>query len=155
MSEPSLRPATGDDAPRLSELVRNAYRHYVERIGSEPRPMTDDYAEVIHDLDVTVATEGRQIVGVLVLDESSGRFTIDNVAVAPEHQGKGVGRALLSHAEAEAARAGHDSIHLFTHELMTENLALYERIGYEEYERRHFGTDTLVFLSKHLRRAAE
>ena len=41
--------------------------------------------------------------------------------------------------EAEARRAGFDSIYLYTHEKMTENLALYSRIGYVEYDRRSQG----------------
>lgn len=57
---PSLRPATAADVPRLTALVQEAYRHYVERLGGLPRPMTDDYAEVIRDFDVTLAErEGR------------------------------------------------------------------------------------------------
>jgi hypothetical protein len=44
--ELSLRPAKAADVARLGELVRAAYRHYVERLGGPPRPMTDDYAEV-------------------------------------------------------------------------------------------------------------
>jgi hypothetical protein len=50
-----LRPATAADAPRLSELVRAAYGHYTERLGGPPRPMTDDYAEVVSRATVTVA----------------------------------------------------------------------------------------------------
>ena len=63
-------------------------------------------------------------------------FVLENVCVDPSVEDTGVGRALLEHAEAEARRAGFDSIYLYTHELMTENQALYARIGYEEYDRR-------------------
>jgi hypothetical protein len=41
-----------------------------------------------------------------------------------------LGRALLEHAEVAAREAGFDSIYLYTHERMAENLALYSRIGY-------------------------
>src|SRR3712207_8724201 len=44
-----------------------------------------------------------------------------------------------------------DSIYLYTHEKMTENLALYSRIGYVEYDRRSQGDFSLVFMRKHLR----
>ena len=46
--------------------------------------------------------------------------------------------------------AGFDSIYLYTHEKMTENLALYSRIGYVEYERRSQGAFSLVYMRKHL-----
>ena len=143
-----LRHATEADAPRLSELVRAAYGHYVERIGGPPRPMTDDYAEVVRNHQVTVAERDGEIVGLVVFAVGHEGFVVDNVAVDPAHQGSGVGRALLEHAEAAARRAGFDSIALYTHERMTENLALYERIGYVEYDRRPIGEANVVFLRK-------
>jgi ribosomal protein S18 acetylase RimI-like enzyme len=146
----SFRPATGTDASRVAALVNAAYGHYVERLGMVPRPMTDDYAEVIASQRVTVAESYGNIVGVIVLTDDDEGFLIDNVAVDPSYRGKGLGKALLEFAEAEARRMGFDSIHLYTHEKMTENLALYSRIGYVEYERRSHGEFSLVYMSKHL-----
>jgi ribosomal protein S18 acetylase RimI-like enzyme len=146
----SFRAADVADAPNVAELVDAAYRHYIERIGGPPRPMTDDYAEVIRDRRVTVAEAHGAIVGVIVLAVTDEGFLVDNVAVHPAHRGTGVGRALLEFAEAEARRAGFDSIHLYTHEKMTENLGLYARIGYVEYDRRSQGAFSLVYLRKQL-----
>jgi ribosomal protein S18 acetylase RimI-like enzyme len=146
----SLRPATEADVPRLTELVHTAYGHYVERIGAPPRPMTDDYAQVVRRRRVTVAERECEIVGLIVLDTDGEGFLIDNVAVDPSSQGGGVGRALLEHAEREARRAEFDSIYLYTHEKMTENVALYERIGYVEYDRRQLDGARIVFMRKRL-----
>jgi ribosomal protein S18 acetylase RimI-like enzyme len=66
------------------------------------------------------------------------------------HQGSGVGRALLERAEVAARRAGFDSIYLYTHERMTENLALYSRIGYVECDRRPHRETCVVYLRKKL-----
>jgi ribosomal protein S18 acetylase RimI-like enzyme len=145
-----LRPATAADVPRLTELVAAAYGHYVARLGGPPRPMTDDYADVVRGGRVTVAERAGEIVGLIVLGVSDEGFYVDNVAVDSAHQGSGVGRALLEHAEVEARRAGFDSIYLYTHEKMTENLALYSRIGYVEYDRRLHGDACLVYLRKRL-----
>jgi hypothetical protein len=62
-----LRPVTGSDAASVAALVDAAYGHYVQRIGMLPRPMTDDYAAVIRDRQVTVAEHDGAIVGVVVL----------------------------------------------------------------------------------------
>jgi ribosomal protein S18 acetylase RimI-like enzyme len=145
-----LRPATGSDAASVAALVDAAYGHYVERIGMQPGPMTDDYAEVIRDRQVTVAEHDGAIVGVVVLTVTNEGFLIDNVAVHPSRRGTGLGRTLLLFAEAEARRAGFDAIHLYTHEKMTENLALYSRIGYVEYDRRSQGGFSLVYMRKQL-----
>jgi ribosomal protein S18 acetylase RimI-like enzyme len=146
----TLRPATAADVPRLTELVRAAYSHYVERIGEPPRPMTDDYAQVVRTHRVVVAERDGEIAGLVVLGVDDEGFYIDNVAVDPTYQGSGVGRVLLEHAESTANDAGFDSIYLYTHERMTENLALYERIGYVEFDRRPQGGDRIVYLRKKL-----
>ena len=150
MIEYSFRPATGADVSKVAELVNAAYGHYVERLGMLPRPMTDDYAEVIANQRVTVAESHGNIMGVIVLTVDDEGFLIDNVAVDPSYRGKGLGRALLEFAEAEARRAGFDSIYLYTHEKMTENLALYARIGYVEFDRRSQGDFSLVYMRKQL-----
>ena len=138
------------DVPRLSDLVRAAYAHYVERLGRPPRPLTDDYAEVVRTHRVIVAERGGEIVGLVVLGIDDEGFFVDNVAVDPSHQGAGVGRALLEHAEVAARDAGFDSIYLYTHERMVENLALYSRIGYVEFDRRSHGDAHIVYLRKQL-----
>ena len=148
--EYSLRSATGADAPKVAALVNAAYRHYVGRIGMAPRPMTEDYADVIANRQVTVAESNGTIVGVIVLAVDDEGFVIDNVAVDPSHRGQGLGKTLLEYAEAEARQAGFDSIYLYTHENMTENLAIYSRIGYVEYDRRSQGEFSLVYMRKHL-----
>jgi len=53
----------GADVSNVAALVNAAYRHYLERIGRLPRPMTDDYAEVIGSRRVTVAESHGTIVG--------------------------------------------------------------------------------------------
>ena len=147
----SFRRAGRSDAPAVAALVDEAYRHYVQRIGITPGPMTDDYQQVIRDYRVTVAEQGAAaIAGMIVLRITGEGFLIDNVAVHPTHRGRGLGRALLDLAEAEARRGGFDSVYLYTHEKMTENLALYSAIGYAEYDRRPQGGFSLVYLRKHL-----
>jgi ribosomal protein S18 acetylase RimI-like enzyme len=112
--------------------------------------MTDDYAEVVRTRQVVVADAGGEILGLIALGVDDEGFFIDNVAVDTSHQGTGVGRALLEHAETAARNAGFDSIYLYTHERMVENLALYERIGYVEYDRRLHDGARIVYLRKPL-----
>jgi len=150
MPRDGLRPATPEDVPRLTELVQAAYGHYVERIGGPPRPMIDDYADVVRSGRATVAERRGEIVGLIVIGASDEGFVVYNVAVDPAHQGTGVGRALLEFAEDAARRAGFDSIYLYTHEKMTENIALYSCIGYAEYDRREHGEARIVYLRKNL-----
>lgn len=136
MDELQLRPATAADAPAIARCVEAAYSHYIERIGEPPGPMLDDYPQVVRDYRVFVVESGGEIAGAIVLIEERGTMLLDNVAVLPSRQGEGIGRRLMLLAEEEARRLGYNCIDLYTHELMTENFALYARNGYEEVERR-------------------
>jgi ribosomal protein S18 acetylase RimI-like enzyme len=136
MTAAELRPATEADVQRLTELAQAGYGRYVERMGRPPRPMTDDYSQVIEEFDVAVAELNGEMVGFVATGPADEGFVLENVCVDPSVQGTGVGRALLERAETAARSAGFDSIYLYTHELMTENQQLYARIGYAEYDRR-------------------
>jgi ribosomal protein S18 acetylase RimI-like enzyme len=92
----------------------------------------------------------QEIVGVLVLAHTEEGFCLDNIAVRPDWQGSGIGRQLLQLAESEAGRQGFDSIYLYTNELMSENRALYRKIGYRDYDRRIVDGYRRVFLRKRL-----
>ena len=130
------RPATASDAIGISECVRTAYSHYVERIGTSPGPMLDDYERVVRDHRAYVIEDRGEIIGALVLMDKENGLLFDNIAVLPSRQGEGIGRRLIEHAESEARRLGHRHLDLYTHQRMTENIAMYTRYGYEEIDRR-------------------
>jgi len=133
----ALRRAEPADVPAIEALVAAAYAHYVARIGRAPGPMGDDYAARVAAGEASLALDpAGAIVGLLVLELRDGAAPLlDNVAVAPRAQGQGVGRALIAHAEAAARRRGAGSLRLYTHEKMTENIALYRRLGFAEIAR--------------------
>ena len=124
------------DVDAIGACVDAAYGHYVERMGMKPGPMLDDYAEMIREHSVWVVRDAGAVAGLLVLIDKPDMLLLDNVAVHPGWQGRGIGKALMQFAEAEAKRRGYGAIQLYTHELMVENIALYQRIGYEIFERR-------------------
>jgi N-acetylglutamate synthase-like GNAT family acetyltransferase len=112
--------------------------------------MTEDYASVIRQRRVTVAESGTKIIGVLVLAVTQEGFLLENVAVDPSRQGEGLGRIFVELAEAAARREGFKSIYLYTHEKMTENQALYAKIGYVELDRRDEKGLRRVYMRKSL-----
>jgi N-acetylglutamate synthase-like GNAT family acetyltransferase len=146
----TLRSAEPQDVPGITACVCEAYVHYIERIGRQPAPMLEDYADVVRHTQTHVALMGRRIVGVLTLAITEEGFCLDNIAVRPDLKGNGIGRRLLELAESEARRQGFDSIYLFTNELMIENRKLYGGIGYVEYDRRVVNGYPRVFFRKRL-----
>ena len=132
---PRIRAATPDDLPAVGKIVRAAYAHYVPRIGREPGPMLDDYGALIDAGRTYVGLCDDVVRGVLVLIPQIDALLLDNVAVAPEAQGLGLGRLLLAFAERAAIERGFRSVRLYTNEAMRENIALYARLGYVETHR--------------------
>lgn len=128
-----LRAARIADTDVVRSIVHEAYHPYVEELGFEPGPMRDDHAGQVAAGQVTLAEEAGSVVGLLVLRLDGPEPVIENVAVRPHWHGRRVGTALLDHAEAAAVAAGHRSVALYTHELMTRNLEIYTRRGYRPY----------------------
>lgn len=112
--------------------------------------MDDDYREKIAQGRVSVAVETEDVIGIIVLVEEPDCLLVENVAVEPQRQGQGIGRALLGFAETVAAEAGLSALRLYTHAAMTENLAFYPRLGYAEIDRRTDNGFERVFFSKSL-----
>src|SRR5262252_3209108 len=150
MDELRIRAATAVDVPAIANIVDQAYRHYISRIGKPPGPMLDDYVARVSEGTVWVLEEGAVIAGIIVLLPASDYLLLDNIAVSPARQGLGLGRRLLAFAEAEALRRGYREIRLYTHQTMVENQRLYASIGYEETGRGTEAGYERVFMRKRL-----
>lgn len=146
-----IRHAEPQDRAAVEAIVDAAYSVYVERIGKPPGPMLDDYARLIDERAVSVieAADGA-IAGLIVLLEKPDHLLLDNIAVRPECQGQGIGRRLITLAEGAARRLGYGEVRLYTHEMMTENIALYTRLGFRETGRGRAAGYDRVFMTKWL-----
>jgi ribosomal protein S18 acetylase RimI-like enzyme len=144
----TLRRATLADAPALHDIAARAYGGYVERLGRRPQPMRDDYAERVRAADVFVAEDDAGVAGLIVLVREAHRLVIENVAVDPDRQGTGIGRALMARAEQFARESGLDEVRLFTNVIMTRNQAIYRHLGYREDGRSIEADFQRVYFSK-------
>ena len=142
----AIRRASAGDAAAVAAVTRAAYEPYVQRIGREPAPMAADFDALIEAGDVWAASDAGRVVGVLVLRVRGTALLLESVAVDPAHQGRGIGRSLIGHAERVASDAGLGAVELYTNARMTENLRLYPSLGYELVDRRREdGFDRVYF----------
>ena len=141
-----IRPADAGDLASVERIVRDAYTTDIARIGKPPGPMLDDYAVLIRAHQVWVA--GEPVAGLIVLIPEADHLLLDNIAVDPSAQGTGLGRILMDFADTEARRRGYSELRLYTHEMMTENIALYSRIGWTETGRAEQNGFARVFFRK-------
>jgi ribosomal protein S18 acetylase RimI-like enzyme len=145
-----IRQAIPADAAVIHAVVDAAYRHYVARIGKKPGPMLDDYDARVAAGQAWVLEQDGRIAGILVLEDRGHEFLLDNIAVAPDAQGRGLGRALIAFAENQARGAGYTEVKLYTHVMMTENIALYTRLGFRETGRVEEKGFSRVYMTKRL-----
>ncbi len=146
-----IRRATSADVDAVAALARDAYEKYIARIGRVPEPMSADYAAIVAESDTWVAVDpAGLVIGALTLRDGNDHLLIWSIAVDPAQQGRGIGRLLLDWAETQARARNHAELRLYTNERMTENQAIYERLGYIRTRREERADRVLIHMAKRL-----
>ncbi|HEX5919048.1 MAG TPA: tRNA (guanosine(37)-N1)-methyltransferase TrmD [Nocardioides sp.] len=136
LSDLDVRPAVPADAGELYTLQRACWLQELEaNPGVEIpalRESLDDVRRGLGEWTVMVAREpssGRLVGAVRGRVDSHGEWDIGRVMVAPDLQGRGLGRALLELVEA-LAPAEITTYVLFTGAGSTDNLRMYKKAGF-------------------------
>ena len=140
------RLATAEDLSAITAVTAAAYARYRDRMDRPPAPVLTDYGPAVASGQVWVV--GEPVVALIVLVPKDDSMLVENVAVSPTAQGRGLGRLLMDFAEHEAIQQGFTKMTLYTNEVMTENLAIYARLGYRETERAGDAGYNRVFMEK-------
>lgn len=74
--------------------------------------------------------EAGEAVGYVLVEMVDGNAHVEQVSVLPEHQGSGVGRALMDHVRHWAAVGGLPAVTLTTFVHVPWNAPLYEHLGF-------------------------
>jgi len=144
-----MRPS---DAGEILTIQRAAFVSEALTYGDpDMPPLTQTLEQLegeIEDADGWVARAGSRLVGVIRCRETDDLLLIGRIAIAPDVQGAGIGRALLEAAEHHAHAPEAE---LFTGSLSEANIRLYEKCGYRITERVDNGDGTeQVFMRKSL-----
>jgi ribosomal protein S18 acetylase RimI-like enzyme len=131
----TIRAASAADVDVISAIARAAYSKYVPRIGQAPAPTLADFAAHVARDAVVVIETGGQARGFMIAWPETRAYFIDNIAIDPAAQGSGLGRRLIEYVVGEARRLGLRTLSVHTNVAMTENLAMYRRIGFVETHR--------------------
>ncbi|MDB5371555.1 MAG: family acetyltransferase [Belnapia sp.] len=143
-----VRQAGPADAPAVLRLVRDAYARWVPLIGREPLPMRVDYAQAAIAHDIALLERDGELLALIETFAAPGHLFIENVAVAPTHQGQGLGRRMMALAEAEARAAGLGELRLLTNAAFAANVRLYQGLGFRIDRTEPYLAGTTVFMSK-------
>lgn len=130
-----LRRAVASDAGAVLALTRMAYTQWVPLIGREPKPMTANYQSAVAEHMIDLWEESGELLALIEMIPEVNFLLVENIAVRPGQQGRGVGRQLLHHAERLARSSGFDNVQLYTNAAFESNLHFYIRRGYREFKR--------------------
>jgi ribosomal protein S18 acetylase RimI-like enzyme len=126
------------DAGEIFTLQRAAYVTEAQLHGDPFLPplveSLDQVRTTIAESLVLKATVGTRLAGSVRGRIQERTCLVGRLAVAPDLRGRGIGRALMSALEEEAAGLA-DACVLFTGHLSEANLRLYRRLGYGETHR--------------------
>ncbi|NJO22915.1 MAG: GNAT family N-acetyltransferase [Sphingomonadales bacterium] len=145
-----MRQGVAGDAAAIRALTRAAYAKWVPVIGREPLPMSADYEAAVakHRFDL-LYVDG-ELAALIETIAKEDHLLVENVAVDPAFQKRGLGRRLMAHAEAVAAQAGYGVLRLYTNKQFAENVALYRRLGYRVDREEAFRGGCTVHMSKEI-----
>jgi len=131
-----IRPATVDDVPALQAVEIDAGRRFVaigldEIAGDDPLP--DELLAAHVDAGTAwVAVEGERIVGYAIASVVDGAAHLDQISVAGDAGGRGIGRELVERVAAWARAAGRQHLTLTTFRDVPWNAPLYRRLGFTD-----------------------
>ncbi len=153
---PTIVPAHLDDAPALLALQKVAFEPEARACQSWEIPPLQETVEGIREhirmATVLKAMDGDRLVGAIRgIVSGAGTCLVRVLAVAPGHQGRGLGARLLQAIEEAHPQA--QRFELTTNMIMVGNVRFYLRHGYAVVEQiQHAPTIRLAFMRKIARR---
>ena len=130
MSELTYRRANADDVETIRTVTLAAYAKWVPVIGRRPKPMNTDYEHAVQAHLIELAYVDGELAGVLEIIPGADHLLLENLAVAPAHQRKGIGRRMMARVEALARGRNLKQVRLYTNKAFTTNVEFYEKLGY-------------------------
>jgi GNAT superfamily N-acetyltransferase len=127
---PDFRPATAADADLYRDITRAAYARWVPLIGREPLPMRADPLNAIRNHRVEIVLDGTHPVAVVEMVPEAECLLVENIAVAPDRQKRGIGDAILQRIEQVARGLRLPAVRLYTNKRFETNIAWYLRRGF-------------------------
>jgi len=143
----TIRPARRDDVGAIVAMLADDHLGRARERVEEPLPQcySDAFDRIVRDanLQLVVAEEAGGVVGCLqfcllpgLSSQGATRALVEDVRVASNRRGRGIGEQLLQWAIGEARAKRAALIELLTHESRIDAQRFYERLG---FSRSHVG----------------
>lgn len=142
----TISPAIPGDAPALETLINSAYRGETAKQGwtteADLLEGTRTDAELVRGIIadpgslLLKAIDQEGLLGCVELRQEGNKMYLGMLTVRPDRQGRGIGKALMAAAEAEAAGRNSRTIFMTVLTARAELIAWYLRQGYHDTGKR-------------------
>jgi ribosomal protein S18 acetylase RimI-like enzyme len=130
-----LREAVEADAEAVAAVIRAAFEEYRGRLDPPSGALAETADTVrakMRTAQAVLALAGELPVGCVLLRPEEGRLYLFRLAVLPAFRGRGLGRALLAHAEGRARALRLPRVRLGVRAALGRQIAFYEGLGYRQ-----------------------
>ena len=140
-----IRPAAPADGEALRRLEVAAGARFREvglgAVADDEPPSVEALAAYAEAGRSWVAEDDGEPVGYVLVDVVDGCAHVEQVSVHPDHQGRGVGRALLDRVEAWALEHDLPAVTLTTFRDVDWNAPLYRHLGFVDVAEAAWGSE--------------
>lgn len=135
MSTVHIRPSRETDLPLISAVEKSGDAQFkavgMDLVADAPVPDPEDFGDSHRAGRLLVAVTGADaLVGFVRIEIVDNTAHVEQVSVHPDHQGRGVGSALLQAAEGWARSQGYTHLTLTTFRDVAWNGPYYARLGW-------------------------
>jgi ribosomal protein S18 acetylase RimI-like enzyme len=148
MNDWNVERASESDSGEISKLYKTIWTPYnnvfpLDLIANR-MPSAREIQTAMEKKVFFMVRNGARIIGVVRGTLEHGACLLDRMVVQPEHQGKGVGKALTQHVIDYARAKKCHKVWLDTSPILKDAVGLYEKMGFREcgsFKKHYWGTD--------------
>lgn len=126
------------DRAAVIKVLQRAFADYDGHLTPPPGALGETEASVRAHLrhgSIALAFMGAEAVGAMFAERRGEVLFLSRVSVVPERRGSGITARLVEWAAGEARRQGVRVLSLRVREVLSQNLALFQRLGFREVGR--------------------
>lgn len=130
-----VRPATVADRAAVVKVLQRAFADYDGQLQPPPGALGETEASVRAHLkkgSIALAFIAGEPVGTMFIERKGDALFVSRVSVVPEKRGSGITARMVVLAEEEARRQGIHALSLRVREVLAQNVALFQRLGFRE-----------------------
>lgn len=134
--EVTIRPFRTGDESGFRILNEQWIERYFKLESKDQSTFADPQSSIIEQGgEILIATlQGHSVGCCALVRMGESEYEIAKMAVSPDHQGRGIGRLMLSAVVTEAQRLGASKLYLETNQILKPAIALYESMGFKHID---------------------